>query len=82
MLDSGRLWPYLQILDYPGMLARHKHSSLLQIFVNYSLKSFITLGPGVNAIKHFSSSFKLQINKLERLSLSWYNIWCKAMSLS
>ncbi len=36
-------------------LASDKHSSLLQVLVNYGRKSFMTLGDGVNAMKLFSS---------------------------
>ncbi len=35
-------------------LARDKHSSLLQIFVGYGCKKFITLTPNANVIKLFT----------------------------
>jgi hypothetical protein len=37
----------------PKNLDRDKHSSLLQKFVNYGQKSFITLASGVNFINKF-----------------------------
>jgi hypothetical protein len=36
-------------------VAMDKHSSLLRKFVNYEQKSFITLGPGDNFMKLFTS---------------------------
>jgi hypothetical protein len=36
-------------------LAMDKHSSLLQKFVNYRQKSFVTLGPVANVIKLFTA---------------------------
>jgi hypothetical protein len=48
------------------MLAKDKHSTLLQTLVNYGLKkiykSFITLGPKVNAINLFYPSLMLKLN--------------------
>jgi hypothetical protein len=35
-------------------LAQEKYSSLLQKFVNYGQKSFITLAPGKNTLDYFS----------------------------
>ncbi len=46
MLHSGvgsRL--YLRILDKAGKACQNRQSDLLQAFLNYSLKQFITLGP-------------------------------------
>ncbi len=45
MLHSGRCWPYLQTLTRLEMLARDKHSSLLQKSVNYDCKKFYSTGP-------------------------------------
>jgi len=42
-------WPYPQTLDLVEKLARVKHSSLLQTFVNYGSKKLITSG---NTHKH------------------------------
>jgi hypothetical protein len=36
-------------------LARDKHTSLLRTFANYGRKSFVTLGPGQDVIKLFTS---------------------------
>ncbi len=53
MLYSGRLFlPYPQTLDNNERLGRDKHSSLLRTFSNYNSKKFLTLGPGVDLIKH------------------------------
>ena len=49
----SRLWPYSKTLDLD------KHSSLLQTFVNYGQKSFVTLAPGRD--KH-SSLFQTFVN--------------------
>jgi len=40
---NGGLWPYSQILDYAGRLARDKYSSLFDWNVGDEEKSFITL---------------------------------------
>ncbi len=55
MLHSGRPGPYLQTLDLAGEACQEKHASLLQTFVNYGHKSFITLTPGANVLKLFLS---------------------------
>jgi hypothetical protein len=57
-------WSYPQTLDWLENLARDKHSSSLQIFVNYGCKKFTKLTPdtteqdvksGIKVMKHFSS---------------------------
>jgi hypothetical protein len=37
---------YLKYLGRVGRLAKNKHSSLFQAFINYARKRIITLGPG------------------------------------
>jgi hypothetical protein len=63
----------LLILQVPGLtrlekLARNKHSSLLQTFVNHGQKSFITLGPGqmLPSIGQINL-FRFLFQKLERI---------------
>jgi hypothetical protein len=47
-----------------------KNITLLQTFINYICKNFITLGPGVNVLKRYSpSSLTVGANKLECLSV-------------
>ncbi len=48
-------------------LARDKHTSILQKFRNYRQKSFITMAPGTNVIKHFYARKSVR-KKLECLS--------------
>jgi len=50
VLHSGRPGPYLQTLDLAGEACQEKHASLLQTFLNYGHKSFITLTPGPRLI--------------------------------
>ncbi len=58
VLYSGRLFlPYPQTLDNNERLGRDKHSSLLRTFSNYNSKKFLTLGPGVDHIKHIWHKF-------------------------
>jgi hypothetical protein len=47
VLHSVRLLPYSQTLCLAVMLLMSKYSSLLKTLINYKLKSFITLGPGL-----------------------------------
>jgi hypothetical protein len=54
-------------------LARDKHSSLIQKFVNYGRKSFITLAPGVDSVKPFLRRYCSNKNKLECLSMSSFS---------
>jgi hypothetical protein len=49
-------------------LARDKHSSLLQTFVNYRRKKFYNIGPWVNVIKLFTA---LITNVCNELKCSW-----------
>jgi len=58
------------------MLARDKHSSLIQTFVNHRHKSFITLTPGHDPAKKFSyqesdleTSFHLPVDLSEAAQL-------------
>jgi len=67
VLHSGMVWPYKHYnrLERPARtntLAYYKHSLIKAV------KSFITLGSGVNVVKLFSSSLKVAPNKLECLS--------------
>jgi hypothetical protein len=41
-------------------LARDKHTSLLQKFVNYGQKRFITLGPGSTVVEHLTTKLKIE----------------------
>jgi hypothetical protein len=41
-------------VEYAGKLGRDKHSTLMQKFVNYGQKNFITLSPGVKVTKLFT----------------------------
>jgi hypothetical protein len=36
-------WHYLETLDQAGKAYREKHSVLIRIFINYGIKSFVTL---------------------------------------
>jgi hypothetical protein len=54
-------------------LARHKHSSLLEIYVNYGQKSFIIMGPGVRFIKVFVHYWTSKLKRLSKLSLKLAN---------
>ncbi len=49
LVGSGLASKHLVRLE---KLARDKHSTLLQFFLNYGRKNFITLGPGGCIIKH------------------------------
>ncbi len=74
MLYSGRLWPYLQTLDY-GRKACHGRSSLLLTLINYSRKKIRNIGPwlgrsGANVIKLFYLQLTNGLNKLECLQLA------------
>ena len=55
-------------LDWKG-IAWYKHSSLFGLDIINEGKSFITLTPDVNFIKHFPLSLTTRPNKLDRLSL-------------
>jgi hypothetical protein len=48
-------------------LARDKHCSLLQKFVNYSRKKFFSIGPGVD-LKAFPHKITHHFSKLDRLN--------------
>jgi hypothetical protein len=57
MFNLGSLQPYSEMTRLEK-LARDKHSSLLQKFINYGEKGFITLGSGgANIMKLFSAEF-------------------------
>jgi hypothetical protein len=75
-------------LPYPPNF-KDKHSSLFCHIISDKEESFITLTPGVNVIKHFYSSLKLNENKLECLPLPNYykplkclRLWSRAYANS
>ncbi len=54
-LHSGRFWAYQQTFAKLEKLARDKHSSLLQTFVNYGRRKVLQhLAPEANIIKLFT----------------------------
>ncbi len=56
-------------------LARDEHSSLLQTFLNYARKSFLTLGPGTCTVKLITAVIYGFRNMVERLSLNTRLDW-------
>ena len=62
VLHSGRLWPYLKILDYAGMKCQANTPAYLMSLSLIRNILFITLAIGVNVIRLHSSLLRDQIS--------------------